>query len=121
MKLYVAGPMTGIEHNNFPAFEEAATRLRGCGYDVLAAHEVALPCGCRSSLNPCGPAGHEYETFLRNDLMALLGHAEGIALLPGWEGSNGAKLEVEVGGRLAIPAHSVRYWSIVRAARPVSA
>lgn len=110
MKLYVAGPMTGLPEFNFPAFADAAARLRARGFHVLSAHEVALPCGCRSALRPCGDGGHEYTAFLRADLAALLGHAQGIALLPGWEDSRGAKLEVYVADFLGIEVAPVDEW-----------
>ena len=33
-RLYVAGPMTGLPDHNYPAFAEAAARLRAVGYEV---------------------------------------------------------------------------------------
>jgi len=34
-KVYVAGPMTGHEHHNFPKFDAEANRLTEAGYIVL--------------------------------------------------------------------------------------
>lgn len=118
-KLYVAGPMSGYEGLNFPAFERAAAALRAAGYDVVSPHEVALACGCSGVLAACEAGEHGWADFLRADLIALLGHADGLAVLPGWEASKGANLEVDVADRLDIEVHSVEHWlsaALVRSA-----
>ncbi len=35
MRLYIAGPMTGLPDFNYPAFEEARAQLESEGYAVL--------------------------------------------------------------------------------------
>lgn len=35
-RLYVAGPMSGLPDHNYPAFREAATRLRDLGYQWVS-------------------------------------------------------------------------------------
>jgi hypothetical protein len=100
MRLYIAGPMTGLPQYNFPAFATAALELRALGHDVVSPHEVPLPCGCRGLPPQCDAEDHGWSEFLRADLIALLQHAEAVALLPGWERSRGAKLEARVGRAL---------------------
>ena len=39
-RLYLAGPMTGIEDLNFPAFHAEAARLRALGYTVINPAEI---------------------------------------------------------------------------------
>jgi hypothetical protein len=82
-RIYVSGPMTGIPDHNFPAFNAEAARLRALGYEVVNPVDV----------NP--DHGTPWAECLRNDLLALL-QCDGIALLPGWESSRGAALELHV-------------------------
>jgi hypothetical protein len=81
MKLYLAGPMQGIPESNSPAFHRAAKLLRVMG------HEVRNPAECDD---------HYYRTdieALGADLAWICSMAEGIALLPGWNDSRGARAE----------------------------
>lgn len=82
-KVYVSGPMTGYPDLNFQAFKAATQVLRDHGYEVV----------CPTEVNP-DPRTHRHEC-MRNDVRALAG-CDAIALLPGWERSHGARLEVEV-------------------------
>lgn len=88
-RIYISGPMTGIEDFNFPAFHAAAVALRGMGYVVSSPAEV----------NP--DTTMTWEQCLRADIKALC-DCDVIALLPGWENSKGAHLEVHVAHRLGI-------------------
>lgn len=89
-RTYLAGPMTGYEEHNFPAFEKHASFLRQNGHIVVSPRELeALETGPRKS----------WEYYLRRDLKELL-TCDHIAVMPGWEHSRGASLEVYVGWRL---------------------
>lgn len=87
MRIYLSGPMSGIAESNFPAFHEWAAILRGQGYDVVSPAEIQ-------------EAG-TWELCLRNDLRELC-TCDGIALMPGWESSKGAHLELHVAHRLGM-------------------
>lgn len=89
-RIYLSGPMTGIPEHNFPAFNAEAARLRAQGYDVVNPVDI----------NP-DPATSWHEC-LRHDLAALL-TCDALALLPGWQGSTGAHLEMHVAHRIAMP------------------
>lgn len=92
MNVYIAGPMTGIEEFNYPAFGRAAERFRGLGHTVTSPHEVAHDDnGIRGSIR--------HADYVRRDLRELL-QCDAIALLPGWQASKGAKLEVQVATEL---------------------
>jgi len=77
--VYISGPMTGLPDCNRPAFHRAAAELSAAGHAVL---------------NPaCLPDGLEYEQYMAIDL-AMVAQACTVALLPGWELSEGAAREI---------------------------
>lgn len=96
--LYLAGPMTGIEDYNYPAFHAAAAQLREAGYVVVNPAE-----------NFAGDQSLPWETYLRTAICQVT-ECDGIALLPGWQESKGAKLEVRVAGALGIHAYGLAVW-----------
>ena len=78
MIVYIAGPMTGLEDNNKPAFWEAEDVLGRLGYKCL---------------NPASlPDGLDAEKYMPICL-AMLDAADAVALLDGWERSKGAAIE----------------------------
>ncbi len=89
-RTYLAGPMTGYEEHNFPAFEKLAAHLRQHGHIVVSPRELeAMETGPRKS----------WEYYLKRDLKELL-TCDHIAVMPNWHRSRGASLEVYVGWRL---------------------
>lgn len=88
-RLYLSGPMTGLPDLNFPAFNRAARALRREGFEVVNPAEINED------------ADLDWHACLRADIKALC-DCDVIVLLPGWEGSNGAHLEVHVAHRLGL-------------------
>ena len=90
-KLYIAGPMTGKKDFNRPAFSAAAKFLTKRGY---------------KSLNPAwldrGKSGGEWADYIKRDIPYLL-KCDGVVVLPGWDGSRGAKLEVRIAREVGMP------------------
>jgi hypothetical protein len=102
-KVYLAGPMTGIEDYNYPAFHQAAAELRAQGFEVL---------------NPAEHFGGDqslpYETYMRGAIQAVL-EADMIYTLPGWQQSRGARMEMLLAQRLGIPHLNVdasKLWNL---------
>lgn len=102
MRVYLAGPMSGIPQFNFPAFYAAAQRLRGNGWDVVSPAEMDDAEDSGAALkSPDGDmrgAAKTWGDFLARDVKLIAdGGIEGIVFLPGWWKSRGARLEATVG------------------------
>lgn len=86
--------MRGYPAFNFPAFFEAAKRLRGLGHEVWSPAENDVekdgfdPMAHSSSQPP-----HTLAHYMERDLPAVC-WADAVACLPGWEKSEGANIEV---------------------------
>ena len=78
MKIYIAGPMTGLPDCNRPAFNAVASILTKCGETVL-----------NPAVLPDGMEHHEYMTIC----LAMVEVADQVFLLPGWRESKGACME----------------------------
>ena len=115
-RIYLAGPMTGIEDLNFPAFHRAAASLRASGYDVVNPAEInggADELVAAKAMTDAEAAAH-WVKCMRNDITQLV-TCEGIALLPGWERSRGARLEHHVANELGLRKIYVDHFEAVRA------
>lgn len=90
MRIYIAGPMTGLPDFNRPAFNAAAAALRDVG------------------INVCNPAeikekpDASWKDYMREGIDQLM-FCDGIFMLEGWEKSKGAKLERHIAGELGLP------------------
>lgn len=96
---YVAGPMTGYDQHNYPAFIEVGKKLREQGYNVLLPVELDTPEEFNRAMG--NGFAHEYNAdysnFLARDVMLLSTKADGIIFMPKWQKSRGARLEACVG------------------------
>lgn len=106
--LYVAGPMSGLPDDNYPAFMDAAFRLRDCGYHVVSPHE------------PGRVPGWRWGDYMRRGLLSMLSVGPnlcGIATLPDMfevdpnlPPSVGLSVECQLARALDISVHSLDYW-----------
>lgn len=90
MKLYLAGPMRGIPKSNFPAFDAAAEALRAAGHTVFNPADHDRKCGLTGGKELTHA---QRQAVFKADTNFICTKAEGIALLPGWSKSLGAKAE----------------------------
>jgi len=81
--IFISGPMSGLPKFNYAAFNKAAKQFRSLG------HRVANP-----AENPKPPCG-TWQGWMRLSIAQLV-TCEAIALLPGWQNSRGAKLELSI-------------------------
>jgi hypothetical protein len=85
--IYIAGPMTGLPEWNYPAFHRASAEWRRNGWTVL---NPAEGFGGRTDL--------PYERYMRAAIKLVM-RSSAIALLPGWQASRGACMEVLIAAR----------------------
>ena len=95
MKIYLSGPMTGLMHENRPAFGAAAERLRGAGFVVTNPAEL--------------PVGWPWERYMQQALKDLA-PCDGVALLPGSWQSKGARMEIAAALLMNKQIMSVEDW-----------
>lgn len=95
MKLYLAGPMTGIEQHNVPAFDAAADALRGLCFAVVSPPDITRANPLPGIHGDGSISQAAYQELVRLDLLELL-DCDAVAVLPGWDRSKGARLEAAV-------------------------
>lgn len=100
-RIYIAGPMTGLPDFNYPAFHAAAGTLTAAGYEAVNPADTEKE-------NTTG-APQSWSWYMRRALTLLL-TADGVALLPGWDQSRGARIEEELAGRLGMGRADVPSW-----------
>ena len=101
MRIYIAGPMSGVKDFNYPAFNAAANELRALGHDVLNPADL-------ETLNFSGKP-QEWQWYMRHAI-AMVARADGVALLPGWRASKGATLEYRVATALTLDIRNLDAW-----------
>ena len=103
MKVYIAGPMSGIPKFNYPAFLAAADALRAVGYEVLCPAEMDSPemqklamASKKGLLSDLKATGETWGDVLAKDVKLISDEIDAVVVLPGWSKSRGARLEVFV-------------------------
>lgn len=104
MKYYLAGPMTGYPQFNIPLFRTAAGYLRAVGYNIVSPVELDSPTvrdaalsSTDGALDAAGKvAGESWGEILARDVRVVADEVDGIIVLPEWNRSRGARLEVFV-------------------------
>lgn len=92
LRVYLAGPMTGLPDFNFPAFNEAEAELMKHYQTVF---NPAKNFGGKKDLPRADYMRKDFEALLKSDV---------IALLPGWAKSKGARAELVVAEQLGLKA-----------------
>lgn len=124
-KIYLSGPITGYPNGNRESFEKAQQYLIALPEidDVTIPHDIVpwqhgagTPCpgGYRSE-----GADHSAACHLRADLLFMLGSCTEVWMMPGWEASVGARLEMQAAASAGMPLfflqhELVRRWQEVQ-------
>ena len=92
MKIFISGPMSGLQNFNRDAFNAEAHRLLGLGH--VALNPAILPDGLEQ---------HEYMAIC----IEMVKMADQLVMLPGWERSAGARAEhalaIKLGKAIILP------------------
>lgn len=86
LRIYLSGPMRGYPDYNKPAFAKATAELRRQGHFVFSPgenDEILAKRGIEVNERTC------FEV----DIQYICRYADAIAMMPGWEGSKGARAE----------------------------
>ena len=100
MRVYIAGPITGHADFNREAFADAAKQLQAAGHDPVNP--------CRSYGRPWG--SQTWEWYMRRAITLML-TCDAVAVLPGWERSRGATLEIRVARELGMRVAVLDQWT----------
>lgn len=96
MRVYVAGPVTGVRGLNRFAFEDAADQLAELGLRPVVPHWFV-------------PPDAEWRAAMRSCIETLV-KCDGVCLLPGWRASRGAQTEYLLAMRLGMDVRELRRW-----------
>lgn len=115
LKLYIAGPMSGIPQFNFPAFIAAGETLREQGYETVNPAEMDLEDDANSAMesedgvfdSDGTTGGKTWGDFLMRDVKLIADEVDGVCLLNGWHNSRGARLEAFVALQLQKPVYEL--------------
>jgi len=103
-RVYIAGPIKGMENGNRESFLTYARELARLGYTPVNPWDIKP-----SHDGPCiglevehGDGTHRYGCYLRADIEVLM-HCDAFTLMPGWTNSVGATTEMKVALAIGIP------------------
>ena len=102
-KIYIAGPMRYYLEFNFPEFMEAGERLKKMGFEVFNPAERDT---IQDNFNPKTDKAKSLKWYMTYDLPAVC-QSDAVVVLPDWEHSQGARLEVHVAQEIGIPVFPI--------------
>ena len=107
--------MRGVKAFNAPAFNAADDALQAAGHTTFNPARVDEANGFDlmgyDGTEDLTSIGFNLRDVLGADLAWIAEHADGVAVLPGWEKSMGAKAEVATADALGLPVRDVDYWA----------
>lgn len=95
MKVYISGPISGIEANNAKAFAAAFVALAAAGHDPVSPIDIGRELERVLGREPT------WEEYTRKDIKALM-DCDAIYMLDGWQKSSGAIIEQYLASKIGI-------------------
>jgi hypothetical protein len=89
LRIYIAGPMTGLPDLNRASFAAAAEEIKALGHEPVNPHDLH-------------PGEVTWEQAMRVDIAALV-KCDAVLMLEHWSFSRGATLEHHIASRLSMP------------------
>ena len=108
MKFYISGPISSYPEGNKPCFDATAKAVRQLGHVAVNPWDLDL----------IEPHGDEWVKNMRRDIRYLV-DCDGVVLLPNWEESKGARLEVLIASRLKMSFFYISGYCVNRKLSPV--
>jgi hypothetical protein len=107
MKIFISGPMRGVPHYGFPAFDEAKAAFEAVGFEVVTPADLDRAIGFDAMTLPAdtdwnAEAGFDVKAAMKRNIDALL-DCGGVVFLAGAHGSLGCMLELDISDRCKIP------------------
>lgn len=103
-RAYIAGPMRDLPYWNVAAFERAEVALLVAGFHPTNPHKIDAQRGLTPTEDGSGGALRDYP--IGEDLLHVC-TSDVVLVLPGWEYSEGARLEVDVAHRVGVPVYTL--------------
>lgn len=102
-RVFLSGPMTGIEDFNYPAFNALAAKIRAAGFTVL---------------NPAeNPKCETWSEYMKLAIAQLL-MCDTVVQLPGWSESRGASCEFRIAKDCDLQIHSQAFFEDAFLSKP---
>jgi len=105
-RVYISGPITGQEDGNKKAFKEAEMKFRDMNFDAINPHELhgtdwEAEWNEKLEQRKITVLEH-WAGYMKTDIQALV-KCDFVALLPNWESSKGANIEIAIAKSLGMP------------------
>jgi hypothetical protein len=118
MKVYISGPITGLTESEYTEnFARAEAFVISEGHEAVNPVKVQAcvtedcfkpgdKVGAQSAVKDDGSYLHSWQCYMKHDLIAMF-ECDAILMIPGWESSRGAQLELDIATRLDFKVHEL--------------
>jgi len=93
-RVYISGPMTGLDNFNKAAFESAAEHLKSLGFETVSPHDVIVAEKYKRKDDP-------WDQFMRADIADIM-TCDSVFMIHGWVNSKGAKIERDIASMMGL-------------------